>query len=452
MFPAYKAEMTLLLLKGRVDPAITALPDAAPWPDRQEITEEELNSQVELLRDQALLRSAADKSGLAHRSSWIDRLLSRTRDQRIEDAAAHLKRQINIQPARKSHLISVSYQASNPQLSASVLQSLAEAYLARQVEVRRTTGQLAFFEEQIAEARRALESAQNQLMSFSHTREVASAPLERDLTVQKLVEAKASEMGLQAAISETEERVRALDRKLRELPEQRVAQIHNSDNPQLQEKLKSRLLELQLKRTELLTKFQPSYRLVQEVEQEIAQTREALSIETSRPLRDELTESNPDYNWVSAERVKALVDLQALEKRRQATHAQISHYQTTATRLAADSVEQNDLEQKVKAAEDKYLLYTNKREEARISEALDKKGILNVLLEQPPRVPMLPVWPLSRAAGASFVAALFVSTCLVFGAERFNTTIRTPAEAADLLGMPVLASFPNTERSFRRAS
>ena len=37
--------------------------------------------------------------------------------------------------------------------------------------------------------------------------------------------------------------------------------------------MKSKLLELQLKRTELLTKFEPSYRLVQEVDQQIAETK-----------------------------------------------------------------------------------------------------------------------------------------------------------------------------------
>jgi len=37
------------------------------------------------------------------------------------------------------------------------------------------------------------------------------------------------------------------------------------------ERMKSKLLELELKRTELLTKFEPTYRPVQEVEEQIAQ-------------------------------------------------------------------------------------------------------------------------------------------------------------------------------------
>ena len=55
--------------------------------------------------------------------------------------------------------------------------------------------------------------------------------------------------------------------------------IRNSDNPQLTEKMKSKLLELQLKRTELLTKFQPSYRLVQEVDLQIAETKTSIATE-----------------------------------------------------------------------------------------------------------------------------------------------------------------------------
>ena len=46
--------------------------------------------------------------------------------------------------------------------------------------------------------------------------------------------------------------------------------VRNSDNPQLLEQLKSTLLNLELKRTDLLTKYEPTYRLVQEVDQQIA--------------------------------------------------------------------------------------------------------------------------------------------------------------------------------------
>jgi uncharacterized protein involved in exopolysaccharide biosynthesis len=160
--------------------------------------------------------------------------------------------------------------------------------------------------------------------------------------------------------------------------------VRNGDNPQLQEK-KSKLLELELKRTELLVKFQPSYRLVQEVDDQIAQAKSAIAAEDLQLLRDELTEQNPEYEWASAERLKGEVEQQSLEERHMVTRVQVARYQLAAEKLGEIAVTQDDLERKLKAADDKYLLYANEREEARIGDALDDDGILNVALAEEPR-------------------------------------------------------------------
>ncbi len=44
-------------------------------------------------------------------------------------------------------------------------------------------------------------------------------------------------------------------------------------------------MNLELKRTELLTKYQPTYALVQEVDKEIADARASIVSEESRPIR-----------------------------------------------------------------------------------------------------------------------------------------------------------------------
>jgi uncharacterized protein involved in exopolysaccharide biosynthesis len=280
------------------------------------------------------------------------------------------------------------------------------------------------------------------LIQFTREKKVVSAALERDLSLQKLSEAESADLSVQASIAEAAERVRSLEIKMRDLPQRRVAQIRNADNPQLQEKLKSKLLELDLKRTELLTKFQPSYRLVEEVEQQIAQAKAAIEAEDLKPLRDELTESDPEFEWASSERMKALVELQVLLKRQHVSRAQLAAYKQTAEKLGESVLTQGDLERKLKAAEDKYLLYSNKREEARIGDALDENGILNVALAEEPRVPALPTWPLWSATCLSFAAACVFSTGMTFAADYFDPSFRTPNEVFDLLGAPVLASLP----------
>jgi len=60
--------------------------------------------------------------------------------------------------------------------------------------------------------------------------------------------------------------------------------MRDSDNPQLMQKMKAQLLELQLNRTELLAKYEPSYRPVQEIDQEIAETKASIAAEDKAPM------------------------------------------------------------------------------------------------------------------------------------------------------------------------
>jgi len=439
--PSYEAKMKVLVQRGRIDPVITSTQSVTPLV-QQEVSEEELNSQVELLHDDDVLRKVVIDAGLADRASWVAWLTGEGHDERVARAVKRLAGKLDVVPIRKSQIISISYKSSEPRLSAIVLRSLADAYLAKQVEIRRRTGQQTFFDEQMNQSRTGLDAAQQSLLQFLQTHQVASAPLERDLALQRLSEAETADMGLRGAIAESAERVRSLEGKLQELPERRVAQTRSSDNPQLQEKLKSKLLELELKRTELLTKFQPSYRLVTEIEEQIAQAKSAIHAEETRPLRDETTQEDPDHEWANSERIKNLVEMQGLLTRQTVTEQEIIQNRRAAQTLAQNVVQQGELERQVKAAEDKYLLYANKHEEARISDALDQSGIVNVIVADQPRVPALPASPLWLTSCLSLAAACVASTGLVFVADYIDPSIRTPGEAVRVLGTPVLVSFP----------
>jgi uncharacterized protein involved in exopolysaccharide biosynthesis len=233
--------------------------------------------------------------------------------------------------------------------------------------------------------------------------------------------------------------------KLQSLPARTTTQIRNADNPQLLEKMKSRLLELELKRTELLTKFEPTYRLVQEVDQQIAETKTSIAAETEDPLRDQTTDQNLTHQWAEGELVKNQVELNALLARSSATRAMLASYHEAAQQLGDRAVKQEDLLHSVKAAEEKYLLYVNKREEARIGDALDQGGILNVTIAEQPTAPALPARSEMFFGWIGLVLAGTVSTGLVFVADRLDPAFRTPDEVLLCLGAPVLASLPRRE-------
>jgi uncharacterized protein involved in exopolysaccharide biosynthesis len=343
---------------------------------------------------------------------------------------------------RKASIITATYNWSDREQGAKMLRALGDAYLQRHHEVHRPSGAFDFFNQQVNESRHALEAAEVQLMDFTSDQGVIAAAQERDFELQKLSEAEADVGQSEVAIAQNSERVRSLRSKLSLLPERTLTQIRNLDNPELMEKLKSRLLELELKRTELLTQYEPSYRLVREVDEEIAEAKGTITAEGLSPIRDQTSDLEPNHEWAKSELIKAQVELNTLGAHLEAEKFLLANYRTRARQLGNRAIEQERLVNALKAAEEKYLLYVNKREEARIGDALDQGGILNVAIAEPPTVPALP--KLSAVSFGFIGLALggVLSVGVAFLSDYLSPTFRTPDEITAYLGVPVLASLP----------
>jgi len=378
--------------------------------------------------------------------SWFWSLVGDNEEKQIARAVRRINKRLTVEPVRKATLITVGYKSSDPSQAATVLHSLATAYLERHEQLHRPSGEFKFFDQQVAQSRGSLEDAELQLMKFGSDQGVTSAALERDMSLQKLSEADADARQSQVAIASTAERARVLERKLNLLPERITTQIRDSDNPALMEKMKARLLELQLGRTELLNKYEPSYRPVQEVEQKIAETKAAISAEDKEPIRERTSDQDPDHEWAKAELLKAQVELNTMTAHAAAESALLAHYREAASQLGDRAIEQEQLLHDLKATEEKYLLYLNKREEARIGDALDQGGILNVTIAEQATVPALPDVSGLSFAFIGLVSASTISVTLVFVTDYLNPAFRTPDEIVAYLGSPVLASLPCRNR------
>jgi uncharacterized protein involved in exopolysaccharide biosynthesis len=244
---------------------------------------------------------------------------------------------------------------------------------------------------------------------------------------------------------ETEYRISSLREQLKSFPSRSVTLKRWADNPEALEKMKTHLLELQLKRTELLSRFEPSYRLVQEVEKEIADTQGSIGAEALTPLRDETTDKDPNYEWARMEMEKAQVQRDGLRARQSDASTQLASLRSFAQDMQSASIDQQNLMRNAKAEEDNYLLYLRKREEARIGDALDEQRILNVAIVEPPVAAALPVHSMLLYFPLTFGIAMAFSIGLAFTTEYFDPTIRTPDEAYCLLEVPVLAWLPASE-------
>src|SRR5258708_32535074 len=109
--------MKVMVRRGRIDPAVTPNQTASPAFEHDEISEEELNSEVELLRDEDILRRVVLETGLAGKISWISKLKGEDQETRVEKAVQGLAGRMRERAVRKARAVAVSYPSSGPPLS-----------------------------------------------------------------------------------------------------------------------------------------------------------------------------------------------------------------------------------------------------------------------------------------------------------------------------------------------
>jgi uncharacterized protein involved in exopolysaccharide biosynthesis len=315
-------------------------------------------------------------------------------------------------------------------------------YIEKHAEVHRPLGTFTFFDQEASRFLHNLEHAQNELAEFSLTHHVISAQAERDAALQQADQFDSNANQAQALAAETTSRIQALQEQLRTLQPRVTTAVRRSDNSQLIGQLQSTLLTLQLKNSELLTKYQPGYPLVQEVQRQIAETNAAIQEANHSPVRDETTDRNPSYQVIKDALSGAQADLKAFQARESAARAIAAHYREIAHRRDEDNVIQQNLQRDATLQQDAYLLYVRKSEEAGISDALDRRGILNVAVAEYPTVPQEP----ERSPAGSTLLTLtlmFAGTfTAAFALDAADPTFRTPDEVEAYLNAPVLAALP----------
>lgn len=452
----YDAAMKILVKQERVDPVVTT--EASSEPPVSSVTEEELNSEVELLKSRDLLEKVVVACDLQHQSvSRVSEVLAATtghtedrspeKEAAIARAVRTLEKSLSVDVVKKTNLIAANYQSRDPQLAARVLNKLTDLYLEKHLAVHRPPGALEFFQQQTQDYGKELADAESRLVNFSNSSATVSPQLEKEIALQKVAEFDATLKQTQAAIAETQQRIRILQDETASTTARMVTQVHNADDSVLLSQIRSNLLTLELKRTELLGKFEPGYRLVQEVEAQIAQTREALAVAEKSQLHDETTDRDPTYELIREELAKARADLGGLQARAEATALTVQSYRDNARSLEKKEVVQTDLIRRVKATEESYLLYLRKEGEARISDALDRRHIINVAVADAATVPSLPSNHRLLTVFVGLVLASFTSLGLAFVSEQLDPTFRTPDEVSSFLNVPVLASVPQNGKN-----
>jgi uncharacterized protein involved in exopolysaccharide biosynthesis len=459
----YEVTATLLVNEARAEMPIA--PAASQPLIINHVSEQDLNSEIEVLKSRQLIEDVLNSLGIDENTvpegggkfslrGWLKKLLGSKELSYFNSRVVHLQNAIGIEPVRRSNVIRIAYRSPNPEWATQVVGTLTERYLERRVERYQSPQAVVFFEQQMRDAETRLLKSEEALEKYVD--ESSITIVEESSTSDTLAAQKAVVMRRLAALetdydsAEVEldsqrRRAASLREMLNTEPERLESSSRFNQDPSTEE-IHRALTALRLERDRLLQDFKPDSRHVRDIDTQIrmaeARLEEAMGVSSVSG-----TESNPVYVQLKGELLREEAAIQGTSARVTSLRRQVSESRRQLEILNAKAFDLEILQRDTRAAEDDYLLYRKKHEEARISAAMDQEKFINVTVAQPAQLPLKPI---PRGLMTRFIMALLVGVVggigFAFGLEMYlDRSFTTGEDVERQLGIPHIASIPESE-------
>ena len=450
--PTYEAKAHILVKVGRESMYVPATASGNPVISINR--EEQINSEIEILKGRSLIQDVVTSLGpatiypdLATEKKGILATLIPGRSQEdmtpAEKAFLGLQKKLEVQGIKKSNVIEISFKHSDPQIAAAVVNTLAEFYLDRHVSVHKTPRSYEFFQQQSNFLKTKLSSDESTLQALKEKYNVTELDEQQKILLQRAHDLRMALNLTKSEIVGTDSRISLLSQQLKAQPKT-ISQGENIDqNPYLINTLEARLVELQLKERKLLVKYTEQSRLVKNVRDEIRIVQQKLVQQEKKGYGSSRSGVNPTYQLLHEDLLRNKVELRALTAKKVVQTTQLAKYHQELEAFNKIEVVHDQLEQEVDVDRQNYRLYLTKFEESRISDAMDTEKMTSVSLIEPAQKPLKPISPkkLLNLVLGLFLGA-FGGLGLAFFMEYLDDSLETVEDVEAALQLPVLASMP----------
>jgi uncharacterized protein involved in exopolysaccharide biosynthesis len=237
----YQTRMKVLVKNERADMIVSPDRNGASG-YRSEVSENQINSEIELLNSKNLLQRVAVKTGLQTRQH------ASSPEAAVEKAVARLAKDLNVSPVRKANIILVEYADTDPRVAVAVLATLADIYLEEHLKVHGTPGTYEFCKTQASRYKRELDDTEGRLADFRRAQNIVMLPQQKQVVLEKAAESASALMQAEAAITEYAHRLEGIRRQLEATQARVVTQTRTSTNQYSVERLQTMVAELHNRR------------------------------------------------------------------------------------------------------------------------------------------------------------------------------------------------------------
>ncbi len=438
----YKSTSKVMIRPGRAEVQVSAgeqreitLPVAA--------TTEQINSEVEILKSAELARQVIDHMAVAGNP-----IFGADTDLTMDEQVGVLRSMLVVGPSPQSNVIAIEIFARNPQKGQEILKTLVAAYLDRHAQVHRASGAAKFFEHELQTQRERVHAAESTLADFVEKERIVVPEDQIRWAVKDAIRYRDVLRTQNNKISVAERNLETMKKQLADQPE-RIFADSERVNPEAQ-LLTTKLGELEAKRANAKQLYTDEDRTVSDIDGEIAilKQRLALAKASSGVVGRERMSANPIREVLTQEILHHERNLYDLRERVKALPSFLDNWkdqnEEMAIALRKKTIELASLEQDVSAARESYRLFERKQNEARISEALDKEGIVNVSVLDPASLAVKPFNQMSMIMVlAALIAGIGLGVGSAVGVEFLGRNFKLEEQVEQHLELPVFAVIPD---------
>lgn len=334
-----------------------------------EVTEQTLNTVLFLLSSPEVLQEVV----LAHNLAPADNR------EKILDAMDALKGRIKAEPLTMSSVVKVTIRGRDPKAITDQLNTLVDAYIRHHIRVNQSTeGRLKFFNEQTEYFKNQYEKLNQELARTGKNLDIVDPVIQKENNLRLIKDLELSKLQLSNQIETFTGKIDSFRAALKRfkgdgalvgLPAEAMMTY-----PALVEMEKS-LAQLQINRQRASNDFHANAKPVLDADQQIGNMR----LQVRRSMEQIISDLE--------------TQVAALRRSIEEADRKIAEAQHNGQSLLGNSLELERLTMEHKLIKDNYMLYSTKKEEARINEEKDRANFANVTVANRPVTPTSPWFP-----------------------------------------------------------
>ncbi len=465
-FPrTYTSDARLFVRLGKesiaLDPTATVTQTVAV----QDTRENEINSEVEILRSRALMEDVVTKLGpdeilyggsgggassklwsaltapVDIARTWLHGNISPT-----ERAIAELGKTVTITAPKKSNVILLKAKGHTPQQAQTVLQAYVDAFLVKHSKANRTEGSYEFFVSQSELLAEQLKLANEELRDAKNEISLVSIEGQRQNVQAQASSIEDAILENQRALAHSDAKVASMLEALKNIPAELDAEQMSGLPNVAADAMRNELYKLQIQEKDASSRFTNLHPTVIALRRQVEDTKKIL--DEQEGSRSQTTKKiNPVHQSIQTELAAAQALAAAQRAEAASLEKQYHGIQAKIKTLNDGEFRITDMTRKAELLETSYRDYIANREQARIDQALSHGQISNINVLQPATFVAKPSSPkvlLTLIAG--FILAGGGAVLLAFACDHFDPSLKTTHDIEQDLGIPVLFSVPRNDR------